>query len=172
MPKSQSEILIRPRAAHDDATIATIVAAAFANQGEVRLIEQLRRDGDMRLEYVAVVGETVAGHIAFSHLDVRRADHALRATALAPLAVTPHLQRSGIGDALTRAAIDQLRTKGDELIVVLGHPAYYQRFGFSSLLAKLLDAPYAGDSFMALELAPNVLGALRWKVAYARAFAP
>ncbi|MBP6013533.1 MAG: N-acetyltransferase [Alphaproteobacteria bacterium] len=171
MSKPQSEILVRPRALHDDAAIAAIVAAAFANEGEVRLIERLRRDGDMQLECVAVVDETVVGHIAFSRLDVHRADRRLRATALAPLAVTPTLQRSGVGKALTRTAVDRLRAQGEELIVVLGNPTYYHRFGFSSLLAKLLDAPYAGDSFMALELVADILGALRWKVAYPRAFA-
>jgi putative acetyltransferase len=63
-----------------------------------------------------------------------------------------------------------LRDEGEDLAVVLGHPAYYPRFGFSSLLAKLLDAPYAGEAFMALELRPGVLAALRWRVAYPRAF--
>jgi predicted N-acetyltransferase YhbS len=55
--------------------------------------------------------------------------------------------------------------------VVLGHPSYYPRFGFSALLAKLLEAPYSGDSFMALELKPGSINGLKWHVAYPRAFA-
>jgi putative acetyltransferase len=94
----------------------------------------------------------------------------VKAAALAPLSVLPGHQRRGVGDELTRHALSQLRDSGVELVVVLGHPAYYPRFGFSELLARLLDAPYSGSSFMALELVPKVLGQTRWRVKYAPAF--
>ncbi len=53
---------------------------------------------------------------------------------------------------------------------VLGYPNYYVRFGFSNLLARLLDAPYAGDAFMALELTHGCVRSQRWTVTYPRAF--
>ena len=53
---------------------------------------------------------------------------------------------------------------------MLGHPEYYARFGFSALLAKLLEAPYSGPSFMAMELKSGAIGGHSWKVAYPRAF--
>jgi putative acetyltransferase len=170
MTAAQTNITIRLRVSADDAAIAAVVAAAFGGPDEAALVAQLRTDGDMVAEFVALDAATVVGHIAFSRLHAQSGSQALRAVALAPVAVAPGRQRQGIGDALTRHALDRLRDEGEDLAVVLGHPAYYPRFGFSSLLAKLLDAPYAGEAFMALELRPGVLAALRWRVAYPRAF--
>jgi putative acetyltransferase len=162
---------IRAREPGDDAAIAAVTTAAFGGPDEAKLIEALRRDGDMVCEFVAIdAGETV-GHIAFSCLDVRADPRSLRAVALAPLAVAPGRQSQGVGDALAHHALTHLRNDGWDLAIVLGHPTYYPRFGFSPLLAKLFDAPYSGPSFMALELKPGVVGALRWAVAYPRAFA-
>jgi putative acetyltransferase len=167
MPRS---ILIRSRVPADDKAIAAVVRAAFAGDAEILLIEALRRDGDMVAEFIAHVRDDLIGHIAYSRLEVRSGARALRAVALAPLAVAPSHQRQGAGQALMRHSLEALRTGGEELAVVLGHPRYYERVGFSSLLAKLLEAPYAGDAFMALELQPGVLDGFRWQVAYPPAF--
>jgi putative acetyltransferase len=164
-------IAIRTREPADDEAIAAVVAAAFGGKNEVGLIEALRRDGDMDCECVADDGGAIVGHVGFSRLDVTQGTHKLRATALAPLAVAPDRQNQGVGQELVRHAIGRLRDRGHDLILVLGHPAYYSRFGFSAVRAKLLDAPYAGPSFMALELEPGKLGTSRWSVAYPRAFA-
>jgi len=164
-------LTIRLRKPEDDEAIAAVVEAAFGGRNEVGLIDALRRAGDMTSECVALDGGAVVGHVAFSRLDVANAAQNLRATALAPLAVLPERQNQGVGKALVHHAVGRLRDRGHDLIVVLGHPAYYARFGFSNVLGKLLDAPYAGDSFMALELAPGTLRSSRWTVAYPRAFA-
>lgn len=169
---AETQPILRPRTPEDDDAIGTVVRDAFGGADEVALIDALRKDGDILCEFVALDRGKVVGHIAFSRLDVRSGERTLRAAALAPLGVASHCQRQGIGDALTRRALATLKAEGQQLAVVLGHPAYYVRFGFSSLRAKLLDAPYAGPSFMALELAPGALGEIRWRVAYARAFGP
>lgn len=169
MIQAQSHIMIRERDPSDDAAIDAVNDAAFAGPHEAKLIEALRRDGDMVCEFVALDGDVV-GHIAFSRLDARAGSRTLRAAALAPLAVAPGRQRQRIGEALTRRALAHLRSQGWALVAVLGHPAYYERFGFSPLLAKLLDAPYSGASFMALELTPGATEARRWTVSYPRAF--
>jgi putative acetyltransferase len=162
---------IHPRAPQDDAAIASVIEAAFGGQAEVALVDALRRDGDMVLERIAEDAHgTLVGYVAFSRLGAEGAGQCLRAVALAPLAVVPATQRKGIGDALTRAALGDLRDAGEELAVVLGHPAYYPRFGFSSLQAKRLEAPYSGTSFMALELRPGALSSHRWRITYAPAF--
>jgi putative acetyltransferase len=167
-----SPVRIRPREPHDDPEIAAVVSTAFGGIGEVNLIHALRDEGAMVSELVAAdEGKAVLGYILFSRLAVISASQNLRAIALAPLAVRPDVQRTGIGDALTREGLARARAADEELAVVLGHPKYYARFGFSALLAKLLDAPYRGDAFMALELKPGVLAGLKWKVTYARAFA-
>ncbi len=166
-----TQTTIRPRAHQDDGAIASVIEAAFGGQAEVALVDALRRDGDMILEQVAQDAQgALVGHIAFSRLGAEAAGLSLHAVALAPLAVIPALQRKGVGDALTRTALTELRNAGEELAVVLGHPAYYPRFGFSSLQGKRLEAPFSGPSFMALELRPGALSSHRWRITYARAF--
>jgi putative acetyltransferase len=172
MTSAQSNIAIRLRVSTDDAAIAAVVRAAFRGPDEAALVTRLRQDGDMIAEFVALDAGSVVGHIAFSRLDAQSGSANLRAVALAPLAVAPTRQRQAIGDTLTRHALDRLREEGEDLAVVLGHPAYYSRFGFSSLLGRLLEAPYSGEAFMALELKPGILASLKWRVTYPRAFAP
>ena len=63
----------------------------------------------------------------------------------------------GIGSALVRAGLDLARSRDWRAVIVLGHKGYYPRFGFSAALAHPLRAPFSGDAFMALELAPGAL---------------
>ncbi|MBI1212169.1 MAG: GNAT family N-acetyltransferase [Alphaproteobacteria bacterium] len=162
---------LRERRDGDDERIAFVVRRAFAGEDEVKLIADLRADGDMLLEVVAErEGAGIVGHVAFSRLSVRSIDRELRAAALAPLAVLPTHQRQGIGQALVQDGLRRLQALNVELIVVLGDPAYYARFGFSALLARLLQAPYSGDGFQALELQPGALGKRAWDATYPPAF--
>ena len=55
-------------------------------------------------------------------------------------------------------------------MIVLGHPGYYPRFGFSAALARNLASPFSGEAFMALELVPGALAGKRGSVSYPAAF--
>lgn len=160
---------IRPAEAGDATAIAEIVTAAFGQPAEARLIEALHRDGDVVLSLVATLGEKVVGHILFSPL---RTPHvAIRAVALAPMAVAPGHQNQGIGSAMIEAGLEILRSQGWQLVVVLGHTQYYPRFGFDPVKAEDLISPYAGPHLMALELEPDVLEAFEdLEITYAPAF--
>ncbi len=57
-----------------------------------------------------------------------------------------------------------------QAVVVLGHPEFYPRFGFSAELASGLDAPFEGESFMALELVPGALDGDDGLIVYPAAF--
>jgi putative acetyltransferase len=94
----------------------------------------------------------------------------LPAVALAPLAVLPELQRQGIGGKLIEHGLDYLRGGIEQVVLVLGHPEYYPRFGFSAGKARFLESPFNPKAFMALELKPDVLENLRGKVRYPDAF--
>jgi predicted N-acetyltransferase YhbS len=124
---------IRPEQTGDEATILRLTKAAFRDmpfsQGdEQHLIDALRRDGDLALSLVAENGERIVGHIAFSRVAI--SDGTADWYDLGPVSVWPDLHRQGIGSALIRQGIAELRARGAAGIVLLGSPDYYHRFGF------------------------------------------
>jgi putative acetyltransferase len=148
------------------AAVRAIVEEAFGQPGEADLIEALRADGDLVLSLLAVIGRPI-GHVAFSRLTLPGST--VRACALAPLAVLPAFQRQGIGTGLVRDGLHRLSRSGEDLVLVLGEPAYYGRFGFTVEAAEGLRTPYDGPYLQALALTDAgraVLGPVR----YARAF--
>ena len=150
--------------------IRQVNEAAFGGTEEADLIESLRREGVVLLSLVAALDTGIVGHILFSRMAIDMPSGAAAAVALAPLAVLPRHQRQGIGGKLIREGIDQLRGMGERLVIVLGHPAYYPRFGFSTASARSLESPFPPDAFMALPLMPGVLEGIQGRVRYPRAF--
>ena len=149
--------MIRYARAADRPAIAQVVEAAFGQADEARLVERLRASGDALFELVSDDAGEVNGHILFSRL---WADRQHLYAALAPLAVRPGLQRAGVGSALVRASLDSAREFGAHGVIVLGHPAYYPRFGFSADTAAQVRSVYAGGpGFMALALEPGAFDA-------------
>lgn len=142
--------MIRHARRADQPAITDVIQAAFGQADEARLVERLRADGDVMFELVAEERGEVVGHILFSRL---WADRYEMFAALAPLAVRPDLQRTGLGSALVRSALENAKEFGAHGVIVLGQPAYYSRFGFAAETASKVTAPYAGSpSFMALAL--------------------
>lgn len=150
--------------------IATLTRAAFGGSYEAVLIDRLRHEGLVILSLVAERQGQIRGHILFSRLNVNVDGKLLAAAALAPMSVCPEHQNQGIGSALVREGAGLLRARGFDAVLVLGHPAYYPRFGFSAETAQFLVSPYAGESFMALELRPGALRGKDGRVVYPAAF--
>jgi putative acetyltransferase len=74
---------------------------------------------------------------------------------LGPIGVHPDVQGRGIGGALVRASIAAAEAAGERLVVLLGHPTYYPRFGFRSARGLGILPPVEGWSdaaWMALPL--------------------
>jgi putative acetyltransferase len=87
------------------------------------------------------------------------------------MAVLPERQRSGIGSALVGRGLDECRARGERIVIVVGHPEYYPRFGFSDVLARPLRSAYSGGrAWMAIELEPGALGQVEGDVKYPPAF--
>ena len=103
-------------------------------------------------------------------MSIETADKSVPAVALAPLAVIPELQRHGIGGKLIAHGLDWLRGGAEQVVIVLGHPEYFPRFGFSTDKARFLESPFNPEAFMALELKPGALENVRGKVRYPDAF--
>ena len=159
--------LIRPEATADHDAIRHVNRLAFGKDAEARLVDALRDGGYVRASIVAEKDGQVVGHILFSDLPIITEAGTVPALALAPMAVLPGFQRQGIGSALVRWGLDECRRQGHRIVVVVGHPHFYPKFGFSSKLASALASPFGGgDSWMALELVPGALDQVSGKVAY------
>ena len=139
---------------------------AFGQEAEGALVDALRDGGYARVSVVAEKDTQVAGHVLFSNLPILTHSGPIPALSLAPIAVLPELQNQGIGSALLRRGLEICRDEGHRIVVVVGHPRFYQRAGFSPELARRIESPYAGDAFMALELIAGALDGLRGKVQY------
>jgi putative acetyltransferase len=140
---------LRPVQPRDHAAVHRLVAEAFGQEDEARLVEALRRDGDSVIELLADDGGAAIGHALLSRM---RAPFA--ALALAPVSVAPARQRQGVGQAVTRAALALATEAGWAGVFVLGDPGYYARFGFDATAALGFASPYAGTHFMLLALGP------------------
>src|SRR5262245_8625137 len=109
---------------------------------ESRLIADLRAARLAVIDLVAEDQAEIVGHILFSKLCVLSDAKPVDTLALAPLAVRPDRQRSGIGAALVHAGLEAARVGRWRAAIVLGHPSYYPRFGFSAPRARRLLAPF------------------------------
>lgn len=159
-------MVIRPACAGDHDAIRAVVTAAFGQPDEAALVDALRADGDALVELVVEEDDAVVGHVLFSPLAT---DTGARFAALAPLSVAPDHQRDGLGTMLMQVGHELCRAAGVEALIVLGHPDYYPRVGYSAAAAKTVTAPFSGPSFMALALRPGALDA-PVTVTYAKAF--
>ncbi|WP_019400801.1 MULTISPECIES: GNAT family N-acetyltransferase [unclassified Chelatococcus] len=159
--------IIRAEEVGDEAAVDALLRAAFGGPVEAGLVRRLRADGDVLLALVAEAGRDIVGHILFSPLTGLAPVHA---AALAPLAVHPSRQRAGIGTALVREGLVQLRAMGVDVVLVLGEPGYYGRFGFDAERARAFRTPYDGPYLQALALS-DAGGAARGPLHYAAAFA-
>lgn len=165
-------VTVRPERPSDYAAVRRVNEAAFGQPDEAALVDRLREQGPSYLALVATFGAEVVGHIAFTPVAFDPPRPALEARGLAPMAVLPTYQRIGIGTALVHEGLAACRQAGADVVVVLGHPAYYPRFGFRPAAAFGLSSEYDAppEAFMALELIPGRLGALAGTVQYHAAF--
>jgi len=144
-------LAIRPETHADIAAIRAVLRAAFARDAEADLVERLRVNGALLL---ALVAENrcngAVGYVALPRLAVQVGARHERAVGLAPLAVMPEHQHCGIGSALVREGLGALSKRREQLVFVLGDPAFYVRFGFRPETAASFYSRYAGPNFMAL----------------------
>ena len=160
-------IELRTTAAGERETVLKLVKAAFdPGDEEVELVQSVWSSSAYLpdLDLVAVVNGEIVGHILLSRATV--ADHTV--TALAPVAVLPAHQRQGVGSALVEDALRLADDAGFPMVVLLGHPEYYPRFGFVEAMTLGLtyqdrDAPFL--PFMARTLGkyvPEIRGEFRF----------
>ncbi|SNB78455.1 Predicted N-acetyltransferase YhbS [Streptomyces sp. PgraA7] len=161
----------RPETTDDITAIRDINLAAFPTSEEADLIDALRTDPKAWIDGLSLVTEgsegTLTGHALLTRCHVDGAP----ALALAPCAVRPSAQRTGAGSAAIRAALDAARSLGENLVLVLGHPEYYPRFGFTPASRFGIRAPFdvPDEAMMALALddtRPVPTGTIRYAAAF------
>ena len=163
---------VRPERPEDFAAARAVHDRAFGEgSSEGGLVDALRaeRAHVPELCLVAVEGDdVVVGHVFFSRARLESGHEAL---ALAPMAVLPERQNAGVGSRLVEASLHAARATAFPLVVVLGHPAYYPRFGFAPAAELGVRAPWdvPPEAWMAYRL-PAYEREARGLVTYARAF--
>lgn len=70
-----------------------------------------------------------------------RFEEPLRVYMLAPVAVSTQHQGKGVGQALIRHGLDELKSRSVDAAVTYGDPAFYTRVGFEPLSETLIQAP-------------------------------
>lgn len=162
--------ITRPELPDDVSAIRAVNLGAFPTADEADLVEALR-DGDAWIDGLSIVADDGEGHVVAHALLTRCHVGGSPALALAPCAVLPRVQRRGAGSAAIRAALGAARATGENLVVVLGHPDYYPRFGFvpASRLGIRAGFEVPDEALMALALAPDAEPP-RGTIAYAGAF--
>jgi putative acetyltransferase len=161
-------ITIRREREDDAADIRRVHEKAFKGSIEANVVEALRERGAVTLSLVAERDGKVVGHILFSPVDIREDSSTHPAVALGPMAVLPELQRTGIGSRLVKHGIEELRHGAHGLIVVLGHPTYYPRFGFVTASSYGIGCEFdvPDEAFMILELQKGTWKGRRGMVHY------
>lgn len=167
----QPGLLIRAETPADHRQVFDLLTAAFDRAAEARLVESLRCELQRIVALVAVEDDRLVGQIVFSPVTVAGSDDSCFC-GLAPLAVLPKRQRCGIGAALVRVGLEECRALQWNVVVVLGDPDYYARFGFrpAAQFGLQFGVPELEDAFQVLELVPGSLRHARGRVGYAPAF--
>ncbi|TQL67929.1 putative acetyltransferase [Nocardioides albertanoniae] len=159
-------MIIRRERLEDVADIRAVTAAAFSGvehsappvepdgvPGEATLVGWLREDPGWipELSLVAEVDGQVIGHVVATRGELAGRS----ALGLGPVSVSPDHQRSGVGSALMHAVLDAADGLGEPVVVLLGSPDYYGRFGFVPAASIGIEAPDPawGDYFQARPLA-------------------
>lgn len=170
---------VRPEVRADERAIAVVHRLAFGREDEAKLVETLRGTDSWlpELSLVALRGGKVVGHLLITLVDLVPAtgaeDGPGRALlALAPLAVRPDNQGRGVGGGLVEAAVRRASVRAEPVVVVVGDPGFYGRFGFVAASTMGITAPPpVPDDALQLRRLPGFRSARAGTIRYPPAFA-
>ncbi len=167
---------IRTETPADYDQVAAVLFHAFGNRAdEAELVRRIRETEGFvpELSVVAEQDGVVAGHLLLSKAWIVNGKSRQDVLVLAPLAVSPDCQQQGIGKLLMREGLKRCQKSGYALVLLIGHPEYYPKFGFTPARAyglelKQFDVP--DDVFMVCELQEGALGRITGELVYPQVF--
>jgi putative acetyltransferase len=152
-------LTIRDESIDDVYGVQWVNSEAFETMTEAELVDALRENDAISVSMVADLDGRIVGHILFSEVAIGKHPFSPLTLGLAPMAVLPEMQNRGIGSMLVREGLERCRQLGAEVVIVLGHPHFYPRFGFEPCMPKGItyNEQVPEDAFMVVELVPGVL---------------
>ena len=174
-------IVIRTEHPGDIPAIRELNIQAFGRSDEGRLVDAVRQRREPTFSFVAVDADDddatrgpghssgpVIGHVLFSPVSIASPERTCSAIGLGPIAVRPDHQKTGVGGRLIEHGFESCRAAGYEIVVVLGHPHYYPKFGFVMAHPRGIhwEHEMPGDPFMVKELKPGALDRVTGTVCY------
>jgi putative acetyltransferase len=167
-------IHIRKEHKDDEPAIHAVHRAAFGRAEEAVRVGQLRKGSPRFVSLVAETDGAIVGHILFTPAVAEADGKTVAGMGLGPLAVLPARQRKGIGSALVRAGLEEMRASGAAFVVLVGHPDYYPKFGFKRAGPFGLRCEYdqvPEDAFLIRVLQPAAIEGIRGVVRFRPEFA-
>lgn len=171
--------IIRQEREEDYRDTEEVVRKAFENetysdQSEHTLVAKLRKSEVFvpDLSLVAVYEDKIIGHILLSKILIDTEDKKVEFLALAPISVLPEYQNKGVGRKLIQQALTIAEKLDFESVIVMGHEAYYPKFGFKKASHWGIQAPFEipDELLMAIELKDNGLDHVSGVIQYSNAF--
>ncbi len=154
-------IIIRQELKEDHTRIKEINDQAFEQEDEGKLVDKLRKKDQFipELSLVAEVDKTVVGHILFYPGKINSANQKYTTLSLGPMSVLPEYQKKGIGGRLINEGLKLAKDLGFRSVIVVGHPEYYPKFGFTKASKWSIKVPFKvpNEVFMALEIVEGEL---------------
>jgi len=165
-------IAIRSENPKDYDVIYEINKQAFNGEIEAKLINTIRNSNNFipDLSLVALKDKKIVGHILLSQAKIKNKEAEKPILILAPIAVLPEFQRQGIGSLLVKTGLEKCKNLNHNIIVLVGYPDFFSRFGFLPARNKGLEPSLKGDipdeAFMVCELEKDVLKRIKGLVEF------
>lgn len=155
--------------------ITNVITKAFSKEPfsdgtESELVKRLRLSDNYipELELVALLSETIVGHILLTQIHIQGNDMAHPALALAPVSVLPAFQSQRIGSQLIIKAHNIASSLDYDIVALIGHEDYYPRFGYERADTYNITFPFPvpPQNCMVKALSENALDGISGEVVY------